>query len=894
MGNGVCTTMLASAAERAHHAQDTTTRYGAGSGFLYAGWEAEMQYVCQCDAGYFGPDCSMASCPRGDDPDTLGHTDRTLRITAGSKAWNAVTATRTYESVGLAFFGEVASWAFDATDSEVAAALVALPAVKQARIWRETVASCTAAGGLLPCYRWTAALQWENTALAPELIQDGNPSLSNFVCDATGMAGELAIDTVYSDVVQTGYYRVVACTTGACSNPGAVPSGSATHLAAQFCTLGDSCSALTVAVGSPSSVLAEQPLQAGDATYFIVDNTHTAIKLQLKHTATLAGEYWIVHTHASEHVYTLVPGSAACELEDAEPELSIAAVATPFAGASTETLTFSVTDTGTASAAGKFTVKSSLYAQPVADAAMNSDAGDDIIGSDGIVVHWSHTLGFTQDATWQVRAYTPSISVTHGRSEDLIAAFVTGEPVLQHTFLIRVSVAGLHQDNKVAVWAANGDTNFHAAHTIETSYAAALTAQAGGLTLNLAELPKLEFTYRDPSAAADTVLSVYFSHFRGLPPGSEWAVTVGTNGAATIVRRPTQSVEVQLKELHAIGAFYLTIDTVTPSAAATFSVMRASDGSPPLNADCSPTCRAITIPKYYEATEVTYAEGVLIRFYTDGSTDLDYAVYPGTPVYQVGQRWLLNITDHKNFAVTPVESVTPADGYHAAPSKHSTSSKLSTVYQGGSLLAGSVAHNVAYAKRRFFVTVAAAGDQASSQAAQLVISADGNDGTQLAFQAYADRVTIDANLGGPTMDILPTTKSNVKLVLADDYAYAPGEQWQIDVTYPEDESNTPEGMTLAVISGPTVREHELCAGRGLCDLTTGLCQCFEGYTGTACDEHTGVVLTGNDDPALTVRAVGDRFTSSALVLDWCWGQCLSALHVAAMFTLQSYADQETL
>jgi hypothetical protein len=44
---------------------------GLGTVYSYkAPWDSEMMYGCNCDDGYFGPDCSLKNCPTGDDPFT--------------------------------------------------------------------------------------------------------------------------------------------------------------------------------------------------------------------------------------------------------------------------------------------------------------------------------------------------------------------------------------------------------------------------------------------------------------------------------------------------------------------------------------------------------------------------------------------------------------------------------------------------------------------------------------------------------------------------------------------------------------------------------------------------------------------------------------------------------
>ncbi|EEY69975.1 uncharacterized protein PITG_06521 [Phytophthora infestans T30-4] len=47
--------------------------YAVGTEPLYdSAWDADMMYGCKCSKGYHGYDCSLKSCPRGDDPMTTG------------------------------------------------------------------------------------------------------------------------------------------------------------------------------------------------------------------------------------------------------------------------------------------------------------------------------------------------------------------------------------------------------------------------------------------------------------------------------------------------------------------------------------------------------------------------------------------------------------------------------------------------------------------------------------------------------------------------------------------------------------------------------------------------------------------------------------------------------
>jgi hypothetical protein len=63
-GRGRCVTMAAAALEGSGEGQSELPHPSS----VYAGWEGERVMGCVCDAGWSGPDCSVARCPVGADP----------------------------------------------------------------------------------------------------------------------------------------------------------------------------------------------------------------------------------------------------------------------------------------------------------------------------------------------------------------------------------------------------------------------------------------------------------------------------------------------------------------------------------------------------------------------------------------------------------------------------------------------------------------------------------------------------------------------------------------------------------------------------------------------------------------------------------------------------------
>ena len=58
----------------------TIKNAGDGLGPTYANWDKDSVTLCNCDYGYFGPDCSQVMCPKGDDPVTDSQNYRQIKL----------------------------------------------------------------------------------------------------------------------------------------------------------------------------------------------------------------------------------------------------------------------------------------------------------------------------------------------------------------------------------------------------------------------------------------------------------------------------------------------------------------------------------------------------------------------------------------------------------------------------------------------------------------------------------------------------------------------------------------------------------------------------------------------------------------------------------------------
>ncbi|CAM9285161.1 unnamed protein product, partial [Phaeothamnion confervicola] len=125
-GNGQCVAMAQLA--------EAATVNGDAAGFEYGAmpndavtWDFDMVQGCLCDDGFFGHDCVLRSCPKGDDPDTRGQYNARQTVTCLDSVGGG--------TVTLAFRqAATAALAGTATAAEVETALEALSTIRDVEV----------------------------------------------------------------------------------------------------------------------------------------------------------------------------------------------------------------------------------------------------------------------------------------------------------------------------------------------------------------------------------------------------------------------------------------------------------------------------------------------------------------------------------------------------------------------------------------------------------------------------------------------------------------------------------------------------------------------------------------------------------------------------------------
>lgn len=171
---------------------------GDGIGPLYSNWDKDSISACNCHPGFFGPDCSLQMCAKGDDPLSLNQVPRKIVVEVGSDNGDAS------GTAYFTFLGFTTTFSVDKSQpSECTAAMEALKSVEQV--------SCTHAN-INNGFTWNVSFVKFPTVPVDNNIHShfGNPSIDDFHCDVSQVTGTGAYCRI-NDVNTANVYEYDFC-----------------------------------------------------------------------------------------------------------------------------------------------------------------------------------------------------------------------------------------------------------------------------------------------------------------------------------------------------------------------------------------------------------------------------------------------------------------------------------------------------------------------------------------------------------------------------------------------------------------------------------------------------------------------------------------------------------
>ena len=634
---------------------------------------------------------------------------------------------------------------------------------------------------------------------------DGRPPISQFSCDMSKANRGFSIGRINSTAILSGFY-LIKITSDDHFQVFLHKKEDLSDDGQPIATIDENgnCTFSEREIISPTTFQISSP----DCEEPIVESMEVSFDTSLSYQLN---ESWVVHTKAGLNLFSMWPVSHDCELEDESFAVSVTYEEEGredevYHGPKTIEYTLKIVDATFGKEKFEWTSSESSVSKGVNVPNTVSTAVD--LG-EGLRIYWPSTKLHTKGAEWKVKAYAPSISIRQGLSATL-SMVVADKSAERKRVLIRVKEGHLRVNNTVEV--ADIDIDNEALGSFDG-----------------------EFTVADPNTGKgrtrfeDRRFTVFWTEREGFLPGYQWLVNIFPGGGSSFVKQPTASLEADLEGLWSSGDFTVRIANATDQ----FTIEDTEEEE---------TYGPFDIEQWWIGNRVEEIAGLVLRF----ATNL-------TDKYQTGQSWNVKIDDKVDeVTVKPVKT----------GNDHTVSNSLTAKYTGlQSLTTDDTTH-------RWFVRTVHAGDKGEDMAG--LFKWVGSDFEDSGFvpgdflEIKADDQQSDLGTDSIAVDGTGVGKRAISVFFDGPYKYAPGQIWQIDWQMPKNS----EGKFLfsAVTKTPSVLEHAYCSARGKCDLESGSCTCFDGYTGLACQKRTDTLLSNQDRPIWTVASVGTKFTSSVLRL----------------------------
>jgi hypothetical protein len=200
----------------------TETTYVSGAGTLaldlgqhsglYSNWDSNSIQMCVCDSEYFGPDCQLKMCPKGDDPLTPDQQDRRIGLRISMSNSTRSIPSGNGASIGIRLYG-VTSF-IQLPDLAGNASTAQLLASNQCRIALE---SSSRLGRVLCNYTIVSPsahllditfLSWPSIGANDNNIfpNSGNPLITDFFCDVS--RSEIPSSPAHNSTIRCEFFDI--------------------------------------------------------------------------------------------------------------------------------------------------------------------------------------------------------------------------------------------------------------------------------------------------------------------------------------------------------------------------------------------------------------------------------------------------------------------------------------------------------------------------------------------------------------------------------------------------------------------------------------------------------------------------------------------------------------
>eukprot|EP00605_Chrysophyceae_sp_TOSAG23-4_P001828 GSChrysophyteH1.ASY1.ANO1.2018.1 assembled CDS len=177
---------------------ENTAAIGDGVGIVYTNWDKDSITMCECDPSYFGADCSLHMCAKGDDPLTINQNYRQIKMILD-------TASTFGGDIGFTFQGVTVYIDLDATPTD--------SACKSALESSQHIGTVSCTYTATSSTKWEFAIEfhsWPTLSRSNNLFNhNGNPLISDFTCDGSLATGSPTC--TFQDVQNTNIREWAYC-----------------------------------------------------------------------------------------------------------------------------------------------------------------------------------------------------------------------------------------------------------------------------------------------------------------------------------------------------------------------------------------------------------------------------------------------------------------------------------------------------------------------------------------------------------------------------------------------------------------------------------------------------------------------------------------------------------